>query len=563
MRSILLIDKRSTFISDIQTHMMIENHTFTICSGISDVSNLMVTIQNFNPTEIYLSENMIDAQPDWNFSNILVKTYALSDEGEIYLLNSGYPYVGKICSTLELIDIIEKNIIINTDIKDNGTGGAGNMDINNQMNEQNNTTQQMNQIPQMPNMSMMGMGGMNSAGGVNGMGNQISPDMMMQMMQMMQMNQQSAQTMQMPQMPQTGQAQPSMPQTPQPVQQSVPATQPYSDLQPQVQQTQTVNPVQQINTMQMTQEQQLAQQSVMNDIHRGDKDTRVITFFSSKGGAGTTSIAESVAIQLSKQPGTRGNLKVCLVDFDIDFGDVLTDLQLDMSNEKKNITAWADNIRRQVETIVASDNSGRDINEIINDAASSIKFSNDEIIDFMQQYNNTSLYVLPAPITHKDSMKFEGYEFLTILDNLKDSKEFDYVIIDTKSDSRDATYCALDVADTVYMVFTQEISCINSNDSFYSALKDVNFDISKFMYVINRVRNQSETGLGTTEIESTIPYKCAGHMHEASEMTKAHNKAVPLVFTANNTFTKDIDMFISGITGTPVVESKKRGLFKR
>ena len=46
-------------------------------------------------------------------------------------------------------------------------------------------------------------------------------------------------------------------------------------------------------------------------------------------------------------------------------------------------------------------------------------------------------------------------------------------------------------------------------------------------------------------------------------MTKAHNKAVPLVYTANNTFTKDIDMFISGITGTPVVENKKRGLFKR
>lgn len=313
----------------------------------------------------------------------------------------------------------------------------------------------------------------------------------------------------------------------------------------------------------MTQEQQMAQQSVINDIHRGDKNTKVITFFSSKGGAGTTSIAESVALQLSKQPGTRGNLKVCLVDFDIDFGDVLTDLSLDMSNEKKNITAWADNIRRQVETVVASDNSGRDINDIINESARSIKFSNDEIIDFMQQYNDTSLYVLPAPITHKDSMKFEGYEFLTILSNLKDSKEFDYVIVDTKSDSRDATYCALELADTVYMVFTQEISCINSNDSFYSALKDVSFDVSKFMYVINRVRNQSETGLGTTEIESTIPYKCAGHMHEASEMTKAHNKAVPLVYTANNTFTKDIDMFISGITGTPVVENKKRGLFKR
>ena len=84
MRNILLIDKRSTFISDIQTHMMIENHTFTICSGISDVSNLMLTIQNFNPSEIYLSENMIDSQPDWNFSNIAVKTYALSDEGEKY-----------------------------------------------------------------------------------------------------------------------------------------------------------------------------------------------------------------------------------------------------------------------------------------------------------------------------------------------------------------------------------------------------------------------------------------------------------------------------------------------
>ena len=117
MRNILLIDKRSTFISDIQTHMMIENHTFTICSGISDVSNLMLTIQNFNPSEIYLSENMIDSQPDWNFSNIAVKTYALSDEGEKYLQSYGYPYAGKISSTLELIDVMERNIIVNADEK--------------------------------------------------------------------------------------------------------------------------------------------------------------------------------------------------------------------------------------------------------------------------------------------------------------------------------------------------------------------------------------------------------------------------------------------------------------
>lgn len=567
MRSILLIDKRNTFISDIQTRMLLENYDFEICSGISETDSLMTTIQNFHPNEIYVADNIIESQRDWDFSNISVKSYATSPEGEAALLTKKVTYAGMIKDTSDLINIIENNSIyenkqkseVNTNMSMNTNQTMEHIPIDSPQNV--NTSQMVNIPPQTYPQQMQ----------------QMTPENMQQMMQMFQMFQM---------MPNMGNMQPSQqvyPQMQQPFMNQMPQTPsqtavqqisqpPMSNVYPQTNTTNNLSESTQTEAATVKIQQNIqqsesvkAEEQVNHDIERGSHDTKVITFFSSKGGAGTTSIAESVAIQLSRTPHDRGYYKVCLVDFDIDFGDVMADLQLDVTAENKNVSAWGRNIRKQVETIVSTKNieDPNLLTDTIIETAKNIKFSKDEIMDFMQKYENTGLYVLPAPITHKDSMEFEGFEFSTILHNLKESKEFDYIIIDTKSDSRDATYCALDIADTVYLVFTQDIACINSNDSFYQALKDVNFDISKFQYVINRVRSQSETGLGTTDIEGVIPYKCAGHMHETNAMTKARNTAVPLVFQANNEFTKDVTLLTSSITGNPVINTKKRGFFKK
>lgn len=286
--------------------------------------------------------------------------------------------------------------------------------------------------------------------------------------------------------------------------------------------------------------------TVLNDIAIRNTPTKTVAVYAAKGGVGKTTISTELAVILSMTSRGRGNMRVCLVDYNIDFGDVLTTLNLD--NRGSNMSHWAADIRRRIA-------SGENPDEI--------QYNRQEIEGRLQRIGNSSLYALVAPIAHEDSMDIRSEEPGIILRNIIENGCFDFVVCDTGNNTRDATVSALDAADTILMVVTQDVSAVNCNKSFLQTMTHVGFDIDKIRLVVNGVMPNKFTQVSVQEVEEMFPYPCIARFKRDPEVTKANNCSEPIVYQPNHEFTKEMRKIVAYLTGQPIEEPAKKGFFSR
>lgn len=273
--------------------------------------------------------------------------------------------------------------------------------------------------------------------------------------------------------------------------------------------------------------------------------TTVVTVYSAKGGVGKTTLSTEIAVCLALTCSGRERYRVCLVDYSIDFGDVLT--TLDLNSDGPNMVSWAKHIRTRL---------GNGEN------AEQIRYSTGEIMTYLQTMEKIDLHALLAPIAHEDSLAICEEELQVMLRSIIECGEFDFVICDTGSNTRDATVAALEAADYVLLVANQDVTTANCNDSFLVTMKRLHFDMDKIRLVINHVRPPKQTGVTVREIEELFPYPCIAHIRHDMDVVRANNFSKPIVYEKQHEVTKEIRKIISVLTGIEesLVERKK-GLF--
>ena len=306
--------------------------------------------------------------------------------------------------------------------------------------------------------------------------------------------------------------------------------------------------------------EETARESFMKDMGTYNTKAKCITVYSAKGGVGKTTIACELATFLSLTAKGKENYKVCIADFNIDFGDVLNTLSYDPRGA--NMTTWAADIKSRI------DNGENPKN---------INYSFDRIKTWLQKGEKDGLYALLAPITNADSMGIGEQEITVMLRNLIENCGFDFVVCDTGNNTRDSSFIALEEADEVLLVLTQSVNTANCNNSFLATISRIGFDMSKFKLIINKVKPAKLVGISADELETAFinphtrkPYnfECYAKIKADDDITSACNLGEPLVYNSSHEFTRSIGSIVNKILGKQSVLQKQEkksfgSLFKR
>lgn len=178
------------------------------------------------------------------------------------------------------------------------------------------------------------------------------------------------------------------------------------------------------------------------------KNGKVIVIYSPKGGTGRTTVATNLAIALQSSD------KTCLVDGSLQFGDVAVFL-----NEQGKNT--------------------------ILDLASRVEELDPDIVqEVMVTHAASGLQVLAAPPRPEYSEDVTGEQFTKLLQYLR--QMYAYIVVDTTSYLTETVQSALDIADLIILLTTQDIPAIKSINLFLGIADATGINRKRILFVMNR-----------------------------------------------------------------------------
>ena len=260
-----------------------------------------------------------------------------------------------------------------------------------------------------------------------------------------------------------------------------------------------------------------------------DGDHQVIAIFSPKGGAGRTTIATNLAVALHRDTGSR----VCLVDANLQFGDIGVLLNLNPKNRS---------IADAVET-------GEPDSDIIDSV----------VID-----HSTGIRVLLAPPAPEGADLVTPAYLRKIIEHLRATHH--YVVIDLPSGLSDHSLAVMDVADTILVLTALEITTIKNVRLFLEVADQLDYSRTKLRLVINRA--DAAQGIRIADVEASISRPIDGTIVSDGRLSVlAVNRGVPFVVShPDSVLSRDVATLaktLAGENGIAQDQPNKRRIFAR
>lgn len=275
----------------------------------------------------------------------------------------------------------------------------------------------------------------------------------------------------------------------------------------------------------------------LRNVEVGDAGTRrgkIILVFSSKGGCGKTTVSTNLAAALSA--GGEGS-SVCLLDFDLETGDVAIALQLDPTRTISDALGMQGGLdERAMSSLVVPYKAHMDC--------------------------------LLAPTKPSDaefvSAQLAG-EILTVAADM-----YDYVIIDAPPAFTDVVLRCFDMADVYVLLTTLDMPALKNLKVTLDTLDNLGFPRSKWQVVLNR--GGSRVGLTASDIERTVGVPISVEIPSSVEVPARLNEGVTVVeANPRHAVSKAFDELAAklrkagAVTKAPVakVAPAKRSMFRR
>ena len=219
----------------------------------------------------------------------------------------------------------------------------------------------------------------------------------------------------------------------------------------------------------------------------------VFTIASATGGCGKTFYATNLAFFLTKYTGKR----VCIVDLDLQFGEVSTALRL-----RPKYTIF-DALQRE-------------------DADQA------DLIAHIEEYtvtHETGVSVLAAPREPSEADRISPPEITRVLEAIR--QRFDYVIVDTPPALAETVLVAFDMSDMLWVMATLDLPSVRNMSVFLSTLDRLKVPTEHVRLILNKA--ETDVGIDIEQVTKLFPQGFESVLPYAKEVSRSINLGMPVM----------------------------------
>ncbi len=220
---------------------------------------------------------------------------------------------------------------------------------------------------------------------------------------------------------------------------------------------------------------------------------RVFTISSATGGCGKTFFATNLAYFLVRHTGKRA----CIVDLDLQFGEVSTALRL-----RPKYTIF-DALQRE-------DTDEDDMRAHIGEYTVS---------------HETGVHVLAAPREPSEADKISPPDVIRIVEAVRGN--FDYVIVDTPPQLNECVLAAFDLSDLLYVMATLDLPSVRNMSVFLGTLERLKITADNVRLILNKA--ESDVGIDIDQVTKLFPQGFESVLPYAKEVSRSINLGMPVM----------------------------------
>jgi pilus assembly protein CpaE len=265
--------------------------------------------------------------------------------------------------------------------------------------------------------------------------------------------------------------------------------------------------------------------------------SKLLTVFSTKGGVGRTLVAVNFAVALRKMTGK----KVCLVDLDLQFGDVAIMTHV---TPKNTIAALAREI------------------------ADAGALEDEVLAAHLVTHEDSGIQILSAPIRPDEADLVKGPHVDQILKKLKE--KFHYIVVDTPSFLSDTILTALELSDFILLILTLELPTIKDGKLMMEIMQTFGYTGDKVKIIMNR--DSADAAFKQADIEKTLEAEVTSKIpSEGATVMPSLNEGEPFFLRSpdakiSESMRELVRLFAAndiqeGAEGEAAPKKKKKGLF--
>ncbi|MDQ6909387.1 MAG: AAA family ATPase, partial [Actinomycetota bacterium] len=224
------------------------------------------------------------------------------------------------------------------------------------------------------------------------------------------------------------------------------------------------------------------------------KQAQVFTVASATGGCGKTFFATNLAYFLHHNTGKR----VCIVDLDLQFGEVSTALRL-----RPRFTIF-DALQREEGDV------GVDLPA--------------HIEDYLVTHD-TGVQVLSAPKDPSDADRIHPPDVTKIIEALRST--CDYLIVDTPAALTEIVLAAFDLSNDLYVMATLDLPSVRNMSVFLNTLEKLKIPADNVRLILNKA--EKDVGIDIDQVTRLFPQGFSAVLPYAREVSKSVNVGTPIL----------------------------------